>query len=299
MMCKRPFIRSPGGVKGITKTYKEGRLAGTPFPCGYCLPCRIQKGREWTARLLLENMAHTLSCFVTLTYSEEKIPEYGSLRPDHLRNFLKRLRNYISPTKIRYYACGEYGDESLRPHYHLMLFGIGYESEKLIDKAWNNEDVPTGFTMVGDVNHTTARYVTKYCVKKLNNHSDEILKMFPWFSEKMHPEFMRCSKQKGGLGIEVAKAIKEKMKYYGKEEYIEKVNIGKRKMPLGRYLKDKVNEDIHPIIKEKKLYDYQEEIFKLGDNGDGSYYENIVNGKEQERKQLEARYKIFAGRRVI
>lgn len=45
--------------------------------------------------------------------------------PD-LQRFLKRLRKYLSKLfndeKIRYYAIGEYGTSSYRPHWHILLF---------------------------------------------------------------------------------------------------------------------------------------------------------------------------------
>ena len=45
--------------------------------------------------------------------------------PD-LQRFLKRLRKYFSKLfkdeKIRYYAIGEYGTSSYRPHWHILLF---------------------------------------------------------------------------------------------------------------------------------------------------------------------------------
>jgi hypothetical protein len=45
--------------------------------------------------------------------------------PD-LQRFMKRLRKYLSKyfkdEKIRYYAIGEYGTSSFRPHWHILLF---------------------------------------------------------------------------------------------------------------------------------------------------------------------------------
>lgn len=47
------------------------------------------------------------------------------LRKDDLQKFLKRFRYYVSKvtkSKVRYFACGEYGPVHYRPHYHLLLF---------------------------------------------------------------------------------------------------------------------------------------------------------------------------------
>lgn len=49
----------------------------------------------------------------------------------HLQLFIKRFRKYVSQNyneKIRYYAVGEYGIQSLRPHWHILFF---YSSSQL------------------------------------------------------------------------------------------------------------------------------------------------------------------------
>lgn len=122
--CKSPFFVKDAQV-----------LVG----CGRCLFCRIKKRNKWTARLILENACHSSSIFVTLTYSNEFLPSPPSVSKRELQLFLKRLRKALGDKKIRYYACGEYGDTFLRPHYHLIIFGMGNTPEEveLIDKAWN------------------------------------------------------------------------------------------------------------------------------------------------------------------
>ena len=62
----------------------------------------------------------------TLTYNDENLPKKGdylktvkskkisvqtdnSLEVVHLQQFIKKLRKYCAPSKLRYYACGEYG----------------------------------------------------------------------------------------------------------------------------------------------------------------------------------------------
>lgn len=49
----------------------------------------------------------------------------------HLQLFIKRFRKYVSSKynqTIRYYAIGEYGTQSLRPHWHILFF---YSSSQL------------------------------------------------------------------------------------------------------------------------------------------------------------------------
>ncbi|QXN75303.1 replication initiator protein [Microvirus mar62] len=55
--------------------------------------------------------------------------------------FLKRLRTYYPDETIRYYACGEYGPKTFRPHWHLLLFSNSEAFSKTIlqnvPKAWS------------------------------------------------------------------------------------------------------------------------------------------------------------------
>jgi hypothetical protein len=44
------------------------------------------------------------------------------------------LRKKISPLKIRFFHCGEYGDKTRRPHYHALIFGYGFPDKKLFKK---------------------------------------------------------------------------------------------------------------------------------------------------------------------
>ena len=88
--------------------------------------CRIALSREWATRVLHESDYWDHSCFTTLTYNNEHLPKDGSLHKDELQKFFKRLRKYLGDRKMKYFACGEYGDEGHRPHYHAILFGIDY-----------------------------------------------------------------------------------------------------------------------------------------------------------------------------
>ena len=109
MKCAKPYV-GRGGMYG----------------CGQCLACRINKKRIWYHRLLLEASQYTDNAFVTLTYGYVQFTDIGlgDLVPQHLRDFLNRLRYYYEPLRFRFYAVGEYGDEGARPHYHVMLFGF-------------------------------------------------------------------------------------------------------------------------------------------------------------------------------
>lgn len=55
---------------------------------------------------MLEAMCHENSAFVTLTYEDGKLPEGASLNPKDAQDWLKRLRESVSPRKLRFYLVG-------------------------------------------------------------------------------------------------------------------------------------------------------------------------------------------------
>lgn len=124
-------------------------------------------------RCELEARNHHLNSFVTLTYNNDTLPEDLGLNPTHLEHFLKRLRKKKWP--FRYYACGEYGDLTQRPHYHACLFGMDFQDKKLLSRNNGNSLYTSqelndiwqhGHTSIGDVTFESAAYVARYVLKK-------------------------------------------------------------------------------------------------------------------------------------
>lgn len=164
MQCFKPIAIIPKGKK-------------TPMavPCGKCMGCRIAKRREWSVRILHELTTwQGEGVFITLTYKDELLPINGSLEPRHLQLFWKRLRKYYKGKKIRYYACGEYGENTRRPHYHAIVFGLTMAElegtrknnrliSPVIDDLW-----VYGYNVIGTVTSDSAQYVAGYIEKKLN-----------------------------------------------------------------------------------------------------------------------------------
>lgn len=218
MVCKKPFVR--------------GDLV---FRCGQCLPCRIKHRRLWTHRIMLEQLCHSESCFVTLTYKPELLPPGGTLVKSHYKNFLKNLRKRLAPIKIRYFFAGEYGEESQRPHYHAALFGIGPSYSKIIDRAWGK-----GFTYTGDLTADSAQYIAGYCTKK-------VLKKFE-LGDRL-PEFSQPS-LKPGLGALAVNKITDFLTSDVGANYLLSngdvpfiLNHGSKTFPLGRYLRMKIRQE--------------------------------------------------------
>ncbi len=156
--------------------------------CGQCLGCRLDRTLMWAMRIVHESCLHENNCFVTFTYRSKDectpdqykngyfVPHDYSLNYHHFRDFIKRLRKHF-PQKIRYFHCGEYGEENLRPHYHACLFNCSfndtivyqqeqgittYESQTL-QNLW-----PYGFCTIGELNFETASYTAGYILKKIN-----------------------------------------------------------------------------------------------------------------------------------
>ena len=142
-----------------------------------------------------EATLHTNNCFITLTYSDSNLPNFGSLRKRDFQLFMKRLRKHFHPSKIRFFHSGEYGDVTYRPHYHALLFGVHFTDQyhwstrnghdifrsSTLEKLWG-----LGNCEIGTVTFQSAAYVAKYCQKKLNN-------------EEAHERYRRIDPQTGEL----------------------------------------------------------------------------------------------------
>lgn len=189
--------------------YPTDRGDGLYVNCNQCMPCRINKKREWTGRIMLEDR-HTLSrsAWLTLTFDDEHLPPNGYLTKDPLQRWLKRLRKdpKFTPT-VRYFACGEYGDRLGRPHYHIILFGTDpWDWEEYLRESWKEGNIK-----VGELNHDTAQYTVGYTAKKLTKAGEPALQGKP-------PEFFTCSTRPriGTIGIsQIAKQYRTREGTYG------------------------------------------------------------------------------------
>lgn len=150
-------------------------------PCGQCVGCRIDRRDDWAVRLVHEGRLHELKCFVTLTYDDAHLPESGSLQKRDMQLFLKRLRKLHG--KFRYFYCGEYGDNTNRPHYHILLFGVGFPDQRKHSTNQGGNTLYTsdtlsnlwglGHCLIGAFNEASARYTASYVVKKVTGQLAE------------------------------------------------------------------------------------------------------------------------------
>lgn len=119
---------------------------------------------------------HAESCFITLTYSPEKLPDPPTLAKREHQLFMKKLRRRLRGRKISFFLCGEYGDKYGRPHYHAIIFGWwpkdavpwkeAADGSKLYTSAFLADVWGYGFASVGAVTFGSAMYVASYVVKK-------------------------------------------------------------------------------------------------------------------------------------
>lgn len=147
------------------------------IPCGQCVGCRLERSRQWAIRCVHEASLWPHNCFVTLTYNNDNLPAGGTLVKRDVQLFLKRLRKHFCYQKIRYYMCGEYGDQLQRPHYHLILFNLDFSDKKLFKvnhgyPLYTSETLsrlwPFGYHTIGDVTFETCAYTARYILKKVN-----------------------------------------------------------------------------------------------------------------------------------
>lgn len=175
------------------------------IPCGQCVGCRLEKSRQWAIRCSLESQLYQNSYFLTLTYDDVHLPKTGSLVPEDLQKFLKKLRRYIeyhgSDKKIRFFACGEYGDNFSRPHYHVIIYNLDipdlkrfstsfsgdtYYTSEIINQIWRN-----GYVIIGQVTFESCAYVARYVTKKITGSQAEE------YYQGRQPEFVRMSRRPG------------------------------------------------------------------------------------------------------
>lgn len=280
-----PACFDPRSIRLKEVIEKDGRvLTHVNVPCGKCENCVKRRRMEWCFRLEYELKRCKTAWFVTFTYEKVKYDKYGnaSLWPKHLTKFFKRLRlyekrkeysyeslynNLNDNDKIKYYACGEYGEDFGRPHYHAIIFNA---SQKCIKDAWMNYNVEQtkkgekitgkdknwlpGYVFIKKATPESIAYVTKYMDKWRNKKQD-------W---KKQREF-NVSSMNVGSGF-----VTKMTDYYRKNLDINYVISDKGiKIPMPRYYRLKMlNEEElqmqRMIINDAIEAEKSEQVLKLG-----------------------------------
>lgn len=293
MLCEKPYL-----------------IGCLPCPCTRCFPCRVNRRRLWASRMLLESFNHADSCFVTLTYDEKYRPKDDSLDPVDAQLWLKRFRKALAPQKIRYFLAGEYGDESQRPHYHAVVFGVdpytagGADGQSgVVQDTWGS-----GFTFVGEFNHDVAQYVAGYVTKKMTQGSDKRL-------YGRYPEFSRMSLRPGIGALSVPDIARVLASPFGLGSITQSGDVptsfrlAAKSLPLGRYIRGKLREALGastPAAPAEATKRYAlsmrflyEDAVKNKTVTSKSYRQVLAELNEQPRKNMVSRNKIYEGAKTI
>ena len=185
MPCTRPLAayKSPDGVKfnskgAYTDLARQKGLydpLGFELPCGKCISCRKTKRRDWAVRIAHEAQLHDRNAFGTLTYDDDHLPKRGELVLEHGQAAIRALR--YRGARFRYFLVGEYGPQTLRPHYHVAFLGedfswnakpappsqSGYAqySSGVLQDSWHH-----GSSTLGSLEPAACSYLATYTLKK-------------------------------------------------------------------------------------------------------------------------------------
>lgn len=176
MACTSPMVVYQDRDGGPIEFSERPGFDRLEIGCGRCVGCRLGRAQAWSVRCQHEAQLHDENSFVTLTYEDGKIPRGGSLHYPHVQAFLRALRKRRGARKVRFFCAGEYGDRTLRPHYHLLLFGVGFKQtpdfssgsyRQLPESTELKELWRYGLHHVGTCTPASASYCARYALKKV------------------------------------------------------------------------------------------------------------------------------------
>lgn len=263
---KRSLVFSE--AKGIDGTRIE-------IPCGGCIGCRLDRAAEWQTRLLHESKEHRMNVFLTLSYSENNLPPYNSLRKEDFQKFMKRLRKSVYPEKVRYFMCGEYGEQTARPHYHAIIFGYDFADKKPHSKGSRGDQIYVSDTLdqlwglghcwIGSVTSESCGYVARYIMKKVRGEqaehhyarpNQETGEMIP-----IVPEYINMS-LKPAIGATFYEKFAKEI--HGQDSVL--IKGAKRKVP--RYYDKKLSEENPDRLEELKFLRAEKAKTRAADSTD-------------------------------
>lgn len=188
------------------------------LPCGQCHECRLNRSRQWADRCVLETQYHEQSLFLTLTYDNEHLPvreflceETGELVnvaylvKEDMSKFMKALRQEYAKThdnELRFFGCGEYGSDTMRPHFHIIVFGLLLDDLVWHHRNFQNDDFYTsetlnkvwkrGFVLASDATWQSCAYTARYIMKKHTGKESDFYE-----NNGLTPEFVNMSRRPG------------------------------------------------------------------------------------------------------
>lgn len=227
-------------------------LRDISVPCGKCAFCLATRRSDWSTRLEYEAKKWLDKKFITLTYADPHLyflNGISQLHKPHLQNYFKRLRK--AGYRLRYYAVGEYGSKTYRPHYHVLLFGS--IPENVLRKSWE-----FGNVHIGQVTAASVSYCLKYVVNG-RAKGMRIGRVRPYATMSRKP----------GLG---ANYLTSQMIRWHQSKRKNYVLVDGQKRHLPRYYKDKIFSKIDRVriaVRDQKaaFESLRRELFELGQRG--------------------------------
>jgi hypothetical protein len=198
-------------------------------PCGKCAFCLTNKRSQWMFRIFHEMRAQSNpGWFLTFTYDEKHVKRVAdgrlSLRFRDIQLYVKRLRKL--KFYVKYVCVGEYGGQTHRPHYHMLLWTDA--STDVLSSEWKSskDGSPMGIVHFGRISMQSAMYCLKYIIQPKQRAVDGIEKTRAQFSQ--------------GLGISYMSTA---VYNYHTEDYESPVMfsyVDGRKVSLPRYYRNKI-----------------------------------------------------------
>lgn len=195
---------------------------GNIVPCGKCAFCLVNKRSSWQFRIYHEMRTQRMpGYFLTLTYSEKYVKRVAngrlSLRFRDVQLFLKKLRK--RKYKAKYICVGEYGPQTLRPHYHMILWSD--VPVDVLQELWF-----MGKIHYGTITMASAMYCLKYIIQPKQKKEKGI--------EKTRAQFSK------GIGLRYFDNGVYEWHTQSYDEPIFFSYIGEQKVALPKYYKDKL-----------------------------------------------------------
>lgn len=238
MPCFHPLRawRKPSGDVVLSKEPIDGQFLR--LPCGNCLGCRKNRAQAWALRCQLEYQNHNAAVFATLTYDDAHKPL--TLRKTDVSAYIKKIRKQFD-NKLRFFASGEYGEQTNRPHYHAIIYGASQFDAPKLEKAWEQGHVQINPATLANISYTAG-----YCSKKIGYKRTKHERMDATTGNKYiwQPPFILMSRNPG-IGANAKKYLNAWRLYAVKDGH---------KMAVPRYFKD--HWKLHATMKEiEKLQD--------------------------------------------
>lgn len=269
-------------------------------PCGKCAICRDRKYREYMGRAQAEtNKWSEMALFITFTYDDAHLPADGLNKRD-IQLFLKRLRfrleNYGHTNKLRYIVCGEYGKNTHRAHYHMILWNFPVSEfhgsitkvQRFINRCWSvyrveYDAVKDKYCRVrckdangNDMKYPTGKYMYEVdqigftMVKPLLNggagYVCKYMRKECFVPVGMNPTFFSASNRGGGIGYDFIASYKEE---FAKNPQMTVIDVSNPQtgtaihMPIASYCKTVLCPPASRVLKKKQYETVKRFYFNL------------------------------------